>query len=141
MRTTKAKRIAGNCCCLGALVILLVLFGAAVIGTAVLWKSANQNVFRWESTHHRSDAYRNGYQQGNRLGAEYARRGDSEPREQELDDLAQREADRLNIRRNRGQWIQGFRNGFARGFESSSNQAFYNPGLPLRSAFRIAQFG
>jgi hypothetical protein len=27
------------------------------------------------------------------------------------------------VRRNRGQWIKGFRNGFTRGFEEFSNQA------------------
>src|SRR5207237_138753 len=58
-----------------------------------------------------------------RLGADYARRGDAEPTEQDLDALARREADRLHVRRNRGQWIEGFRNGFARGFEEFSNQA------------------
>ena len=60
---------------------------------------------------------------GEQTRADYARRGDREPTGQDLDALALREADRLHVRRDRGQWIEGFRNGFTRGFEEFSNQA------------------
>jgi hypothetical protein len=125
MRRSQTRRVAGNCsCCLVPALILLAIIVAAVIGVAVVWHSAMPSVFRWDSGHrHHYDAYRDGYQEGNRLGVDYARRGDAEPTEQDLDELARREADRLHVRRDRGQWIKGFRNGFARGFEEFSNQA------------------
>ena len=124
-RRSQTSRVAGNCCCCWVpALILLAIIVAAVIGAAVVWHSAMPSVFRWDDGHrHRYEAYRDGYQEGNRLGADYARRGDAEPTEQDLDALALREADRLHVRRNRGQWIEGFRNGFARGFEEFSNQA------------------
>ena len=82
------------------------------------------SVFRWDDgDHHHYNAYRDGYEQGNKLGADYARRRDPEPKGQDLDALARREADRLHIGRNRGHWIEGFRNGFTRGYQEFSNQA------------------
>jgi hypothetical protein len=105
--------------------ILLAVIVAAVIGSAVVWHSAVPSVFRWDygDHHHHYNAYRDGYEQGNKLGADYARRRDTEPTGQDLDALAQREADRLHISRNRGHWIEGFRNGFTRGYQEFSNQA------------------
>jgi hypothetical protein len=104
--------------------LLLAIMVAAVIGVAVVWQSAMPSVFRWDDGHHyHYNAYRDGYEQGNKLGADYARRGDREPTGQDLDALAQREADRLHVRRNRGHWIEGFRNGFTRGYHEFSNQA------------------
>jgi hypothetical protein len=82
------------------------------------------SVFRWDyGDHHHYNAYRDGYEHGNKLGADYARRGDREPTRQDLDALALSEADRLHVRRDRGQWIEGFRNGFTRGYQEFSNQA------------------
>jgi len=125
MRRSQTSGIAGNCsCCLVPALILFAIIVAAVIGVAVVWQSAMPSVFRWDyADHYHYNAYRDGYEQGNKLGLDYARRGDPEPTGQDLDALARREADRLHVRRNRGQWIEGFRNGFARGFEEFSNQA------------------
>jgi hypothetical protein len=104
--------------------ILLAIIVAAVIGVAVVWQSAMPSVFRWDyGDHHHYNAYRDGYEEGNKLGADYARRGDREPTRQDLDALALREADRLHVRRDRGRWIEGFRNGFTRGYQEFSNQA------------------
>jgi hypothetical protein len=104
--------------------LLLAIIVAAVIGVAVVWQSAVPSVFRWDSgQRHHYNAYRDGYEQGNKLGADYARRGDREPTGQDLDALAQREADRLHIRGNRGHWIEGFRNGFTRGYQEFNKQA------------------
>ena len=123
MRTSQTCGEAGNCsCCLVPAVIFLAIIVAAVIGVAVVWQSAMPNVFRWDhGDYHHYNVYRDGYEQGNKLGADYARRGDAEPKD--LDALARREADRMHVRRNRGQWIEGFRNGFTRGFEEFSNRA------------------
>ena len=126
MRRSQTRGIAGNCsCCLVPALILLAIIVAAVIGVAVVWQSAMPSVFRWDDGHHHHhyNAYRDGYEQGNKLGADYARRGDREPTGQDLDALARREADRMHVRRDRGQWIEGFRNGFTRGFGEFSNQA------------------
>ena len=125
MRRSRTSGVAGNCsCCLVPALLLLAIIVAAVIGSAVVWHSAMPSVFRWDSgRHHHYDAYRDGYEEGKKLGADYARRGDREPRGQDLDALALSEADRLHVRRDRGQWIEGFRNGFTRGFEEFSNQA------------------
>ncbi len=125
MRRSQTSGVAGNCsCCLIPALILLAIIVAAVIGSAVVWHAAMPSVFRWDSGHrHHYNAYRDGYEEGNRLGADYARRGDREPTGQDLDALALREADRLHVSRGRGQWIEGFRNGFTRGFEEFSNQA------------------
>ena len=71
--------------------------------------------------HDHFDAYRAGFQQGNITGEKYASRGEAEP--EDLNDLAWREAERLHVTRDRAQWTKGFRDGFARGFESSNKQA------------------
>jgi hypothetical protein len=76
--------------------------------------------------HHQFDAYRAGFQQGNVIGEQYASRGEAEPTGEDLNDLAQREAARLHVTRDRNQWMKGFRDGFARGFESSRKQAFFD---------------
>jgi len=125
MRRSQTSGVAGNCsCCLVPALILLAIIVAAVIGVAVVWQSAMPSVFRWDyGHHHHYAAYGDGYREGKKLGADYARRGDREPRGQDLDALALSEADRLHVRRDRGQWIEGFRNGFTRGFEEFSNQA------------------
>ena len=125
MRRSQTSGIAGNCsCCLVPALILLAIIVAAVIGLAVVWHAPCRVSFAGTTEHHHHyNAYRDGYEQGNKLGADYARRGDREPTGQDLDALARREADRLHIRRNRGQWIEGFRNGFTRGFGEFSNQA------------------
>ena len=73
--------------------------------------------------HHHSDAYRAGFQQGNVIGEQYGSRGEAEPTGEDLNDLARREAERLHVTRDRNQWMKGFRDGFARGFESFSKQA------------------
>ena len=129
MRRSQTRGIAGNCsCCLVPALILLAIIVAAVIGVAVVWQSAMPSVFRWDSGHrHHYDAYRDGYEQGDKLGADYARRGDPEPTGQDVDALARREADRMHVRRDRGQWIEGFRNGFTRGFEEFNDQASNQP--------------
>jgi hypothetical protein len=123
MRRSQTSGVAGNCCCLVAALILAIIV-AAVIGAGVVWHSAVPSVFRWDyGDHHHYNAYRDGYEQGNKLGVNYARRADPEPTGQDLDALARREADRLHVRRNRGHWIEGFRNGFTRGFEEFNNRA------------------
>jgi hypothetical protein len=120
--------------------ILLAIIVAAVIGVAVVWQSAMPSVFRWDyGDHHHYNAYRDGYEQGNKLGVDYARRGDPEPTGQNLDALALREADRLHIRRNRGHWIEGFRNGFTRGFEEFNDQASNQPVSWPRLAERFGE--
>src|SRR5438105_3637127 len=125
MRRSQTSGVAGNCsCCLVPALILFAIIVAAVIGVAVVWQTAMPTVFRGDYAHrHHYNAYRDGYEQGNKLGADYARRGDPEPTGQDLDALALREADRLHVRRDRRQWIEGFRNGFTRGFEEFNNQA------------------
>jgi hypothetical protein len=142
MQRSQTSRVAGNCsCCLVPALILLAIIVAAVIGVAVVWQSAMPSVFRWDYAHrHHYDAYRDGYQQGNELGVDYARRGDAEPTRQDLDALALREADRLHVRRDRRQWIEGFRNGFTRGFEEFNNQASNQQASWSRLATR-AHFG
>src|SRR5438034_9887143 len=99
MRRSQTSGIAGNCsCCLVPALILLAIIVAAVIWVAVVWQSAMPSVFRWDSGHrHHYDAYRDGYEQGNKLGADYARRGDPEPTGQDLVSLARREADILQV--------------------------------------------
>jgi hypothetical protein len=131
MRRFKTNEVAGNCCCLIPVLILVLIIVAAVIGAAVVWYSAVPNMFRWESAHHNSDTYRDGYEEGYRVGAAYAARGDPEPTGHDLDALALREADRLHVTRDRRHWIQGFRSGFARGFGNFNTQAFRNRAIPL----------
>jgi hypothetical protein len=41
--------------------------------------------------------------------------------------MRSRDADRMHVRSNRRQWIEGFRNGFTRGFEQFSNRASNQP--------------
>ncbi len=123
MRRCETSGVAGSCCCLIPLLILLAIIVLAVIGAAVVWRGAVPNMFRWETAHHPSEAYRDGYEEGNRVGAAYAARGEPEPTGPDLDALALREADRLHVTRYRRHWIQGFRSGFARGFGSFSKQA------------------
>jgi hypothetical protein len=143
MRTSQTSGVAGNCsCCLVPALILLAIIVAAVIGVAVVRQSAMPSVFRWDYGHrHHYDSYRDGYEEGNKLGADYARRGDREPTGQDLDALARREADRMHIRRDRGQWIEGFRNGFTRGFgefnDQASNQPVGWPGLAAMANFPL----
>lgn len=127
MRRTKTRGVAGACCCLVPVIILVVFAVIVVIMTAVVWNSAVPNAFRWESGPHSSNAYRDGFQEGNRLGAAYATRGDAEPSGRALDALAEREANQLHVTRYRRQWIQGFRSGFARGFTEFSKQALRSP--------------
>ena len=143
MRRSQTAGVAGNCsCCLVPALILLAIIVAAVIGSAVVWHAAMPSVFRWDSGHrHHYDAYRDGYEEGNKFGADYARRGDREPTRQDLDALALSEADRLHVRRDRGQWIEGFRNGFTRGFEEFSNQASNQRASWSRLAVRADSFG
>jgi hypothetical protein len=138
MRRSQTSGEAGNCsCCLIPALIVLAIIVAAVIGFAVVWQSAMPNVFRWDSGHrHHYDAYREGYGEGNRLGADYGRRGEAEPTGQDLDELARREADRMHVRRDRGHWIEGFRNGFTRGFEEFSNQSSNEQASGRRLAVR-----
>ena len=104
MRRSQTSGIAGNCsCCLVPALLLLAIIVAAVIGVAVVWQSAMPSVFRWDyGDHHHYNAYRDGYEQGNKLGVDYARRGDPEPTGQDLDALARREADRMHVRRIEG---------------------------------------
>ena len=75
MRRCKTNAGAGTCCCLIPVLILLAIIVLAMIGAAVVWQGAVPNMFRWESAHHHSEAYRDGYEEGNRLGAAYANRG------------------------------------------------------------------
>ena len=75
MRRSQTSKIAGNCsCCLVPALILLAIIVAAVIGVAVVWQSAIPSVFRWDDgDRHHYNVYRDGYEQGNKLGADYAR--------------------------------------------------------------------
>jgi hypothetical protein len=131
MRRSETNDVAGTCCCLIPVLILVVIIVAAMIGAAVVWYSAVPNMFRWESANHQSDIYRDGYEEGYRVGAAYVARGDPEPTGQDLNALALREADRLHVTRYRSHWIQGFRSGFARGFGSVDKQASRNRAVPL----------
>ncbi len=130
MRRSQTYAVAGNCCLVPVLILLAIIV-AAVIGSSFVWHAASRRAFPWELRHYHSDAYRDGYQEGNRLGADYAHRGDPEPTGRDLDALALREAERLHIKRNRGQWLEGFRNGFARGFANSEAWNKQASWLPL----------
>ena len=108
----------------GTVRILLIIFVAAVVFTSLIWHATIPPSFGWRPMrHHHFDAYRAGFQQGNVIGEQYASRGQAEPTREHLNDLAQREAERLHVTRDRNQWMKGFRDGFARGFESFSKQA------------------
>ena len=126
MRKYKDRHITGACgCCLVPFVILLIIFVAAVVFTSLVWNASMPTGFDWQPMrHHHFDVYRAGFQQGNVVGAQYAARGQAEPSGEYLSDLARSEAERLHVTRDRNQWINGFRDGFTRGFESSSKQAF-----------------
>src|SRR5438477_12037982 len=104
MRRSQTSGVAGNCsCCLVPALMLLAFIVAAVIGVAVVWQSDMPSIFRWDYAHrHHYNAYRDGDEQGNKLGADYARLGDAEPTEQDLNALALREADRVHVRGDRG---------------------------------------
>ena len=75
MRRCETSGVAGSCCCLIPLLILLAIIVLAVIGAAVVWRGAVPNMFRWESAHHPSDIYRDDYEEGNRLGAGLCHQG------------------------------------------------------------------
>ena len=128
MRKYKDREVSGACgCCLVPFILLLIIFVAAVVFTSVVWHATPPRGFGWESMRHNHfDAYRAGFQQGNVIGEQYAARGEAELTGENLNDLARRESDRLHVTRDRGQWMKGFRDGFARGFESSSNEAFFD---------------
>src|SRR5437763_1183061 len=142
MRMYNNRGVAGNCgCCLVPIVLLAVIAVAMLVTTALVWESATRSGFGWGWTrHHHADAYRAGFQEGHRIGAEYASRGEPEPTEADLDVLAIREAGKSHVTRDRRQWMQGFRRGFARGFESASKEVFHAP-LMLRPVFAAAWLG
>jgi hypothetical protein len=125
MRRYQHRTVAGNCgCCLLPFVILLVAFVATVIVTSLVWHTAAPDIFGWDSPrHHHFDAYRAGFQEGNKVGVEYAAQDRPEPSAEDLDNLARREAEGLRIRRDRRRWMEGFRDGFKRGFERVNKEA------------------
>jgi hypothetical protein len=114
-RRSKTHGVAGSCCCLVPVLILLAMIVLAVIGAAFVLHGVRPGFFPLGLRYHHSEAYRDGYQEGNRLGAAYAPRGDPEPMGRDLDALALREADRLHIKRDRGQRLpQWFRAGLCK---------------------------
>jgi hypothetical protein len=125
MRRHQHRAVAGNCgCCLLPFVVLLIAFVAAVVLTSLVWHTAAPDIFGWEpARHHHFDAYRAGFQEGNRVGAEYAAQDRPKPSAEDLDDLARREADSLKIRHDSRRWMEGFRDGFKRGFERADQEA------------------
>jgi hypothetical protein len=125
MRKYKDRHVTGACgCCLVPFVILLIIFVAAVVFTSLMWHATIPPSFGWRPMrHHHFDAYRAGFQQGNVIGEQYGSRGEAEPTGEDLNDLARREAERLHVTRDRNQWMKGFRDGFARGFESFNKEA------------------
>jgi hypothetical protein len=124
MRRHQHQAVAGNCgCCLLPFVILLIAFIATVVLTSLMWHTAAPDIFGWGPARHHFDAYHAGFQEGNRVGVEYAAQDRPESSAEDLDDLARREADRLRIRRDRRRWMEGFRDGFKRGFESMDKEA------------------
>ncbi len=128
MRKHKDRHVIGACgCCLAPFVILLIIFVAAVVFTSLVWHASMPGSFDWgPMRHHHFDAYRAGFQQGNVVGEQYASHGEAEPTGEDLSDLARHEAERLHVTRDRNQWMKGFRDGFARGFESFRKQAFFD---------------
>src|SRR5437762_10797304 len=116
MRRYEHRAVAGNCgCCLAPFIILLIAFIATAVVTSLVWHTAAPDIFGWGAArHHHFDAYRAGFEEGNRIGAEYAARDRAEPTREELDDLARREAEELNVGRDRRRWMEGFRDGFKR---------------------------
>jgi hypothetical protein len=125
MRRHQHRAVAGNCgCCLLPFVILLIALVAAVVVMSIVWHTAAPDIFGWGSArHHQFDAYHAGFQEGNRVGGEYAAQDRPEPSADDLDDLAQRQAESLKIRRDRRRWMEGFRDGFKRGFERADKEA------------------
>ena len=128
MRRYKNRHITGACgCCLIPFIILLIIFVAAVVFTSLVWQATIPPSSGWGPTsHHHFDAYRAGFRQGSVIGEQYASRGQAEPIAEDLNDLARREAERLHVTRDRNQWMKGFRDGFARGFESFNKEALLN---------------
>ena len=125
MRRHQHRAVAGQCgCCLLPFVILLIAFIATVVITSLVWHTAaTDNFGRGPARHHHFDAYRAGFQEGNKVGVEYAAQDRPEPSAEDLDDLAQRRAENLKIRRDRRRWMEGFRDGFKRGFERADKEA------------------
>lgn len=119
MRRHQHRAVAGQCgCCLAPFVILLIVFIATVVVTSVMWHTAAPDIFgQGPARHHYFDAYHAGFQEGNKVGSEYAGQDRPEPSAEDLDDLARRRAEGLKIHRDRGRWMEGFRAGFKRGFE------------------------
>lgn len=139
MRRYRHRQVAGACgCCLVPFVILLIAFVGAVAMTSLVWHAAMPDAFWWGSTrHHHFDAYRSGFEQGHKIGQQYATRSQAEPAVDEVDELASREAERLHVRHDRREWTRGFRDGFARGFETFNKQAGLD-GLERRYAASLA---
>ena len=125
MRRHQHRAVAGNCgCCLLPFVILLIAFIATVVVTSTVWHTAAPDIFGWgPARHHHFDVYRAGFQEGNRVGVEYAAQDRPEPSAEDLDDLARRKAEASKIRRDRQRWMEGFRDGFKRGFEGADKEA------------------
>ncbi|MBV9007750.1 MAG: hypothetical protein JO354_01085 [Verrucomicrobia bacterium] len=125
MRTQQGRQIRGACgCCLAPFVILLIAFIAIVLLSSLVWHAATPNVFRWEPLrNHHFDAYRAGFGEGDRIGEQYAARGQREPDAEEVEDLAAHEAQRQHVTFHRREWIKGFHDGFIHGFETFSKEA------------------
>ena len=132
MRKSKDRHLTGACgCCLVPFVILLIIFVAAVVFTSLIWHATIPPSLGWGPMHHHHfDAYRAGFRQGNVIGEQYASRGEAEATGEDLNDLARREAERLHVTRDRNQWSKGFRDGFARGYETLSKQAVLDVSFP-----------
>lgn len=131
--------MAGNCCCLVPVLILVVLCVAMFFGAVLLWHGVRPDLPRWhfgEFDH--SDSYRAGYEDGTRLGGEYAERRQPAPTMHELDALAWQEATRSHIGGGRKQWIMGFRAGFARAYGNGNNQASSRAAFGARRLTEIA---
>jgi len=133
MRKYKDRHVTGACgCCLVPFIILLIIFVAAVVFTALVWHATIPPNFGWgPMRHHHFDAYRAGFQQGNVIGEQYAARGQPELAGEDLKDFAWGEAERLHVTRDRNQWMKGFRDGFRRGFESFNKHALRQSGSDL----------
>ena len=135
MRRHQHRAVAGQCgCCLLPFVVLLIAFIATVVITSLVWHTATPDVFgRGPARHHHFDAYRAGFQEGHKAGADYAAQNRPEPGAEDLDDLARRRAEGLKIHRDRRRWMEGFRNGFKRGFERVDEEASTSPRQSDRS--------
>ncbi|MGI9115219.1 MAG: hypothetical protein DLM52_07930 [Chthoniobacterales bacterium] len=124
MKRSQHRAVAGNCgCCLLPFIILLIAFIAAIVVTSLMFHTGVPNSFGWGAARHNHfDAYRAGFQEGNKIGVEYAAQDRPEPTAENLDDLARREAEDSKIRRDRGRWMEGFRDGFRAGFEKRNKE-------------------